>query len=345
MDNPSEMKIAVRLNWDVIGVHFIERMPVNLSQTLADVGEQAVIREITAAAPSSLNGDDAAVLFAAPPNSRTVASTDLMVDGRHFLREWSTPREIGKKAILRNFADIEAMGARPVAALLAIAAPGDTPVSFVRGVAKGIAEHCSFYNAELVGGDITKSDLLVINITAIGFLGGSREALTLDAARAGQKVVAHGAIGHAAAGLSLLQRFGRDLPAEHADLYPLIDAHCAPWLSPGRGVIARAAEVTAMTDNSDGLIQDCGTMAQRSGVHIDLDADAIQPDPLLHAAAAVLDCDPWQWVLAGGEDHTLIGTTAKQAPSGFREIGTVSRGSGVTVDGKQPRYAEGWAGF
>ncbi len=107
---------------------------------------------------------------------------------------------------------------------------------------------------------------------------------------------------------------------------------------------------SAVLDEAIGIIGHCGDLGgagdnAAAGVHIDLDADAIQPDPLLHAAAAVLDCDPWQWVLAGGEDHTLIGTTAKQAPSGFREIGTVSRGSGVTVGGKRPRYAEGWAGF
>ena len=166
------------------------------------------------------------------------------------------------------------MGARPVAALLAIAAPGDTPVSFVRGIAEGIAEHSSFYNAELVGGDLTKSDLLVINISAVGFLGGSLPALTLDGARAGQHVVAHGKIGHSAAGLALLERFGRQLPAGYEHLQPLIDAHCAPWLNPGRGVIARAAGVTAMTDNSDGLIQDCTTMSEHSCVHMDLDPQA-----------------------------------------------------------------------
>ena len=83
MDNPSEMKIAVRLNWDVIRAHSIERKLVNLTQTLADVGERAAIREITSVASSRLNGDDAAVLPSAPPNSRTVAATDLMLSLIH----------------------------------------------------------------------------------------------------------------------------------------------------------------------------------------------------------------------------------------------------------------------
>ncbi len=148
---------------------------MHLSHTLGQAGEHYVIGEIIAAAPSALNGDDAAVMYPATPNSRTVASTDMMVEGRHFRRDWSTPNEIGQKAILRNFADVEAMGARPTAALLAIAAPADTPVNFVRGIAEGIGLRCAFYNAELVGGDLTRSKELVITVTAIGSLGGSQE--------------------------------------------------------------------------------------------------------------------------------------------------------------------------
>ena len=318
---------------------------MGLSHTLEQAGERHVIHEIVAAAPSALNGDDAAVLYPAAPNSRTVASTDMMVEGRHFRRDWSTAAEVGQKAIVRNFADIEAMGARPTAALLAIAAPGDTPVDFLRGIAQGIAERCSVYNAELVGGDLTKSDSFVITVTAIGSLGGSGAPLTLDKARAGQTLVAHGKIGYSAAGLALLERFGRALPQELEDLWPLVDAHCAPTLTPGRGVIARATGSTAMTDNSDGLVRDMGLMAQRSAVHIDLDPAAIAPDALLASAGAVLDVDPWKWVLAGGEDHTLVATTDKAAPSGFREIGQVLRGTGVTVGGETPRFTAGWESF
>ncbi|EEI79125.1 thiamine monophosphate kinase [Corynebacterium striatum] len=315
---------------------------VHLSHTLGQAGEHYVIGEIIAAAPSALNGDDAAVMYPATPNSRTVASTDMMVEGRHFRRDWSTPNEIGQKAILRNFADVEAMGARPTVALLAIAAPADTPVNFVRGIAEGIGLRCAFYNAELVGGDLTRSKELVITVTAIGSLGGSQEPLVLSGARPGQKVVSHGKIGYSAAGLALLQEFGRDLPPEHEELWPLIDAHCNPWLKPGRGVIARATGATAMTDNSDGLVPDIGTMAKQSNVHIDLNSHAIAPDSLLVTAGAVLGIDPWEWVLTGGEDHTLVATTQKDAPSGFRVIGTVNRGTGLTIDGNKPRYASGW---
>ena len=179
----------------------------------------------------------------------------------------------------------------------------------------------------------------------MGSLGGSGAPLTLDKARAGQTLVAHGKIGYSAAGLALLERFGRALPQELEDLWPLVDAHCAPTLTPGRGVIARATGSTAMTDNSDGLVRDMGLMAQRSSVNIDLDPAAIAPDALLVSAGAVLDVDPWEWVLSGGEDHTLLATTYKAAPSGFREIGQVQRGTGVTVGGEAPRFTGGWESF
>lgn len=323
---------------------------MDLGPTLADVGEHGVIDAIREIAPSNLNGDDAAVLLRPAPNHRTVAATDMMVEGRHFRLDWSTPLEIGQKAILRNFADVEAMGARPQAALLAIAAPTSTPLSVVRGIAEGVALRSGQYNAELVGGDLTRADELVLTVTAIGALGGSMKPLTLDAARPGQKVVAHGKIGWAAAGLALLERFGRGLPQEHADLWSLIDAHCAPWLKPGRGVIARATGATALTDNSDGLVPDVGTIARRSGVSIDLDPAALAPGPLLVQAGLLLDKDPWEWVLAGGEDHTLVGTTNHPAPSGFDVIGRVyaansARPAGVTVGGKAPAYAGGWVSF
>ncbi|AWB82032.1 thiamine-phosphate kinase [Corynebacterium yudongzhengii] len=315
----------------------------HLEVTVGEIGEKAVIAEIVGAAPSTRNGDDAAVLSHASPNSRTVATTDMLIEGRHFRRDWSTPEEVGKKAITANFADIEAMGARPISALLALAAPPDLPVEFLRRLAMGIDESVSEFAAELVGGDVTQSERLVVSVAAIGELGGNRPALTLDRARAGQKVVANGLIGHSAAGYALLERFGRAGVPEHLD--PLVEAHCAPTLSAGRGVVARSAGVTSMTDNSDGLVVDLGAIARASQVGIDLEKDAIAPGPLLIEAGELLDVDPWSWVLSGGEDHTLLATTSGPAPSGFRTIGKVTRSREVTVAGEKPAHVTGWESF
>ena len=100
-----------------------------------------------------------------------------------------------------------------------------------------------------------------------------------------------------------------------------------------------------MTDNSDGLLRDLTTLATRSGVRLDLDGAALTPDAQLYYAGEVLGVDPWEWVLTGGEDHTLIGTTAQQVPAGYRTLGTVREAGGapaVTVDGQPPIYTGGW---
>lgn len=317
-------------------------MSSSAGPTIGEVGEHAAIAAIVAAAPSTRNGDDAAVLNHASPNSRTVVTVDMLIEGRHFNLEWSSPEEIGHKAIVQNFADIQAMGARPVAALLAISAPPSTPLSFLRGLATGVAERVSQFSAELVGGDLTAGENLVVSVTAIGSLGGSLPELTLDRARAGQHLVASGRIGDSAAGLALLQRYGRGYPPEFTEL---VAAHRSPHLAPGRGMIARATGATAMTDNSDGLIVDLRTIAQRSGVNLDLNRQSIAPHKLMVEAGELLDIDPWEWVLTGGEDHTMLATTAGDVPSGFRLIGQVNRGEDVTINGAEPEYGTGWVSF
>ncbi len=321
----------------------MQDFPIDSSPTLAELGERQVVQEIIAAAPSNLNGDDAAVLYPAEPNSRTVVTTDSLVEGRHFRFEWSKPHEVGHKAIVQNFADVEAMGARPVAAVLSIAAPGDTPVGFVRQLALGIGQRCKQYSAQLVGGDLTQSPQLVVTVTALGSLGGSRPALTLDAARTGQKIIAHGKIGYSAAGLALLSHCGREKVPEQ--FTPLVEAHVMPHLEPGRGIVARATGATCMTDNSDGLVADLATICRRSAVGINVDSEAIAPDELLSKAAEFVGEDPWRWILSGGEDHTLIATTEKEIASGFRTIGSVIKGANVTIDGNTPDYSAGWSSY
>ena len=316
---------------------------MNTPVTVGDIGEHGLIQEIINVAPSARNGDDAAVLLPASPNSRTVVTTDMLIENQHFTLENSTAFEIGVKAITANFADIEAMGARPIAALMALAIPADYPVEMVRGLAEGVHSEADKYAAELVGGDVTRGRHLIVTITAVGQLGGSIPPLTLDRAKPGQTVVAHGEIGHSAAGLALLQHFGRENVPERFS--PLITAHCAPTLVPNRGVIARSTGATTMTDNSDGLVVDLGNIAKHSGVGIDVKSSTIAPSDLLIEAGKLLNADPWEWILSGGEDHTLLATTPADVPSGFRAIGTVTKTGRITVDGETPAFGTGWVSF
>jgi len=148
-------------------------------------------------------GDDAAVLRA--PDGRVVATTDLMIEGRHFRRDWSSAADIGHRAAARNLADVAAMGARPTALLVGFAGPGDIGVDWVLELIRGIGTECSAVGASVAGGDTSGADAVMLAITALGDLAG-RDPVTRGGARPGDVVAVAGTLGAAAAGLALLTR-------------------------------------------------------------------------------------------------------------------------------------------
>ena len=318
-----------------------------MDETLGELGEFGLIAAVTARltqGPQVLlgPGDDAAVLAA--PDRRVVASIDLLVEGRHFRREWSTGYEVGRKAAAANLADIVAMGARPTALLVGLGAPAALPVRWALDLADGLRDECDPVGASVIGGDMVGADVVTIAVTALGDLAG-REPVTRSGARSDDIVALAGRLGWSAAGLALLARApGGDLGEVSESL--LIRAHLQPEPPYLAGPAAAEHGATAMIDVSDGLAQDLGHIAAGSGVAIDVDPAALELTPLL-AAAARCGVDPYDWALAGGEDHALAATFPPAAglPPGWRRIGRVLAGSGVTVAGQPYRGAGGWAHF
>ena len=283
-------------------------------------------------------GDDAAVLAA--PDSRVVASVDLLVENQHFRRDWSTATETGGKAAAQNLSDIAAMGARPTALLVGLAAPGDLPVAWAEDLATGLAQECSRAGATVAGGDISAAPLIMVAVTALGDLGG-RPPVTRAGARVGDLVAVAGLLGHSAAGLALL-RAGRAGPAS------LLAEHRWPHPDYAAGPEAAALGATAMIDVSDGLVQDLGHVAGQSGVRIDLESARLPRDDALRAAADALgELDPLDWILTGGEDHALAATfpPGVPLPARWSVVGRVSAGHGVRVDSRQARGRSGWQHF
>ena len=310
--------------------------------TLAGLGEFAVIdrlvrdREqppVVALGP----GDDAAVVFA--PDGRTVVSTDMLVEGRHFRLDWSTPRDVGRKAIAQNAADVEAMGATPTAFVVAFGAPGHTSGDDVLALSDGMWEEASRFGAGIVGGDLVAAPQWVISVTVLGDLAG-RDPVRLDGARPGDSVAVVGDLGRSAAGYSLLRNAIRD----HDELRR---SHLTPEVRYGQGRVAADAGATAMTDVSDGLVADLGHIADASGVGIDVARAALAADhDALGEAAAATEQDAWAWVLGGGEDHALVATFPGALPDGWRHIGVVVDGPArVLVDGTPWRGNPGWQSF
>nr|WP_245741638.1 thiamine-phosphate kinase [Herbiconiux ginsengi] len=152
-------------------------------------------------------GDDAAVLAA--PDGRYVVTTDMMIHGPDFRAAWSTAHDLGWKAAMTNLADVAAMGARPTALVMAIAAPLDTPVEVLLGIADGLRDACAAAapGCGVAGGDLSVSATLTLAVTAFGDLEG-RAPVTRAGARPGDTVAVAGALGRAGAGIWLLFRDG-----------------------------------------------------------------------------------------------------------------------------------------
>src|SRR5262247_478198 len=229
--------------------------------TVGDLGELGLIAAIAAGLPRGGRtvigiGDDAAVLAA--PDGRVVATMDLLVEARHFRRDWSGPADIGGKAAARNLADVAAMGAAPVALLVGLATPGDLPVAWAQDLAAGIAAECARTGATVVGGDVSSADTIMLAVTALGDLAG-REPVTRAGARPGDVLAIAGVLGDSAAGLALLE-------AEHTEPAALIAAHRRPRPPYAAGPEAARLGATSMIDVSDGLLADLGHIAAASGV-------------------------------------------------------------------------------
>lgn len=311
--------------------------------SIADLGEFGFIAAITGRLPQGDRtlvgvGDDAAVIAA--PDRRVVATMDLLIEGRHFRRDWSGPADVGVKAAARNLADVAAMGADPVALLVGLAAPGDLALSWAQEMVGGFQQECARAGATVVGGDVSKAERIFLAITALGDLAG-RDPVTRRGARPGDVVAVTGVLGHSAAGQELL---AAGVPG-HASLTA---AHRRPEPPYEAGPQAAALGATSMIDVSDGLVQDLGHVAEASRVRIAIDTARLPSAPDLAAAAQALGRPgPLEWILTGGEDHALAVTLPPRdfVPGGWRVIGEVLAGSGVYVDGKPFKGSGGWDHF
>jgi len=265
-----------------------------------------------------------------------VVTTDVLVEGVHFRRDWSSGYDIGRKAAAQNLADVVAMGARPTAIVVGLASPPDLSLDWADELVDGLQDECALVGAGLAGGDVVRGDAVTIAVTAIGDLAG-RPPVTRGGARPGDAVVVVGQLGYAAAGLDLL-RAGLREPL------PLVEAHQRPRAPYDAGLLLAAAGATAMIDVSDGLVADLGHVAAASGVRIELESAALPVTDELVQAGARLDVDPLSWVAGGGEDHAFAATLPAgdvdqvvarlawlRAPVPFARIGKVCAGEAAVV--------------
>jgi thiamine-monophosphate kinase len=300
--------------------------------TLAQLGEFALIAEMVRDLPAADDvlvgpGDDGAVLAV---GGSVVVSTDVLVEGVHFRRDWSGPTDIGRKAVAVNVADIEAMGARPQGVVVGFSAPGETEVRWTLDLATGLKTECATAGVSLLGGDTTRGRDVTLSVTALGTLDG-RAPVRRGGALPGDVLAYAGQLGWAAAGLLVLTRGFRSPRA-------VVEVQRVPNVPYGQGVVAAEAGATAMVDVSDGLLADLGHVARASGVTIDVDTSALEIAEPLQTVGAATRVDPLLLVLTGGEDHALVATFPPgRVPAGWTTIGAVGAagpdGAAVLVDG------------
>ncbi len=308
-------------------------VPQSAGPTIGELGEFKLIEALTTGvqgAPEVLigPGDDAAALTL--PDT-FLTSVDVLVERVHFRREWAEARDIGRKAVAVNVADIEAMGGRTVGLLVGFSAPEDLAVQWALEFGEGLRAECDAAGAALLGGDVTRARDITVAITALGTTDGA-EPVRRSGAQPGDVVALIGRAGWAAAGLLVL---GRGFRSPRV----VVEAYRVPQVPYGAGVLAARAGAHAMIDISDGLLADLGHVAAASDVEIDVSTAAFElPEPL-QAVAAATNTDPYSLILTGGEDHALAATysSATQIPAGWSVIGSVrtssAEGPRVLVDG------------
>lgn len=304
--------------------------------------------------------DDVAVLRL-DDETYLLATCDIQVEGAHFLRHSITPYQLGRKAAAINLSDIAAKGGTPQHFLVSLALPPDTEVTWVDALYDGLREEASLYKADIVGGNMSKTDgPTVVDLFLLGEVR-QEEVLLRSGARPGDLVLVTGWLGESAAGLALTLQ--PDLAVEKEDREQLLGVHFTPTprIWEGRAIASRR-QATAMIDLSDGLSSDIGHICDVSGVGVRLWADRLPVSPATRRVAELTGRLKWALALQGGEDYELCFTAPPEAEGELAAAVKEATGIEVTTigevlpekgdrwvqlpDGKQiPLKREGWDHF
>jgi thiamine-monophosphate kinase len=289
------------------------------------------IRHIIAAlGPAASDiGDDCAIIE--DRAGSLVVSTDLAIEGVHFRREWLTLDEIGWRAAAAALSDLAAEGAESVGLLASVGLPRGAPESELMAVMTGIGAAVREAGGVVLGGDLSTSEQLAINITVIGR---AARPVTRSGAKPGDGIWVTGHLGGARAALEAWQRGGTPAPESRAAF-----AHPVPRIKAGQALAKAGAH--AMLDLSDGLGGDAPHLSAASRVRLEIDLDLLVVAPVVVSAAVLAGLPPAHFAALGGEDYELLvamsaGFAAAEATDLAREIGvaltrigSVEKGSGV----------------
>ncbi|MEH2065840.1 MAG: thiamine-phosphate kinase [Nostoc sp.] len=330
---------------------------------IKDIGEQGLLERLQRFCPPEIIGDDAAVLETVPGQS-LVVTTDVLVDGVHFSNLTTSPEDAGWRAAAANLSDLAAMGASPLGITVGLGLPGELNVSWVERLYQGMTECLEKYNTSIVGGDIVRSPITTLAITAFGQVNPS-QIIRRSAAVVGDAIIVTGVHGASHAGLELLlhSELGQDL--KNTERTALIHAHQRPqprldvlpiiWkiLTPNscRDAINRVSTPNyrlpiAGMDSSDGLADAIIQICRASGVGAVLERRQIPvPKTFNHWLP---EEQALKYALYGGEDFELV-LCLPQEPAlalvqhlgeGAAIVGKITPGSTVLLHDEQKKFPD-----
>ncbi|MDZ7697178.1 MAG: thiamine-phosphate kinase [Deltaproteobacteria bacterium] len=271
-------------------------------------------------------GDDCAV-FTPRAGVEILVTCDSVVEGRHYLPQYISAFDLGRRCMTLNISDIGAMGGRPLYAIVSLGLKPDTPVTDVESMYMGFLAELGPFHAAILGGNITRSsDAPFIDITLIGEVEQGK-AVRRSTANPGDVILVTGYPGQSAAGLDLLlNRGGADDLTDH----PLVKAYNTPSHRAKEGyAVAASGFATAMIDTSDGLLGDLGHICSESRVGAWIAEARLPLSAPLEAFAGAMKMKTHEVVLRDSDDYELIITSP---PEHGGRIGKIIRElSGVTV--------------
>lgn len=281
-------------------------------------------------------GDDCAVI---PQNSGedTLVSTDMLVEGVHFLLEGISPWQLGWKSAAVNISDIAAMGGSPVGSFLSFALPRDISPQWIDGFLDGYGSISREYGVPLLGGDTTASESgLCISVTVMGKCPAG-QGRRRNAAKVGDMICVTGPLGDSAAGLRAI--LSGDTASDIAQL--LVKRHCQPIPRVKEGLsLAGCGGVHAMMDISDGIGSDLRHILDESGVGAEVDVQAVPLSDELRTFCTERGLDALELAISGGEDYELLFTAEEGCNPGipFYRIGRITGESGIIWKGGDRDY-------
>ncbi|HEX8099962.1 MAG TPA: thiamine-phosphate kinase [Actinomycetota bacterium] len=256
-------------------------------------------------------GDDGALVDS--DSGFEILTADVLIEGVHFDRALISPRDLGYKALTVNVSDVAAMGGRPKYGLVSLGISASVEMPWVMDLYAGLRDAAVRYGASVVGGDLSRSDAVVISVFLTGEVAKNR-AVTRAGARPGDRVVVTGQLGGAAGGFLL----GRATASEGTGLpdgewaRALLAAHARPVARVDEGEALAAAGASAMMDLSDGLAKDLRRLCRESEVGVRIDLPSVPVAPGLAELQTALKVDPIELALGGGEDYELLATLAPE---------------------------------